>query len=170
VSRQLSGSEYAAAFRAGFPLTRRFLISRGAAWDEAEEIAQAAWARGWEYRVQLHDRGRVAVWVNSIAKHLLLAHYSRKKRFESLTETVAGLDGGEVSASADLSRVLSRCRPDDREFLLGLYVDGRTTGEIASEAGVTPTAIRVRLMRLRQRLRKQLTPARRDTKQSGQVA
>jgi len=35
---------YAEAFQTGFGATRRFLISRGAALEEAEEIAQAAWA------------------------------------------------------------------------------------------------------------------------------
>ena len=50
---------YAEAFQNGFGATRRFLISRGAPLEEAEEIAQAAWARGWEYCEQLRDPGLV---------------------------------------------------------------------------------------------------------------
>ena len=60
--------QYAVAFQTGYGVTRRFLISRGAPQDEAEEIAQAAWARGWEYRDQLRDPGLVGFWVNSIAR------------------------------------------------------------------------------------------------------
>lgn len=52
----MKGNEYAKAFETGFPATRRFLLSRGAAVEEAEEIAQAAWVRGWEFRDQLRDR------------------------------------------------------------------------------------------------------------------
>ena len=52
-----------------------FSVSRGAALEEAEEIAQAAWARGWEYREQLRDPGLVSYWVNSIARNLYRARF-----------------------------------------------------------------------------------------------
>src|SRR5215472_16055694 len=67
--------DYANAFQSGYGATRRFLISRGAPTDEAEEIAQAAWARGWEYREQLRDPGLVGYWVNSIARNLFRARF-----------------------------------------------------------------------------------------------
>ena len=69
----MQGNTYAEAFQNGFGATRRFLISRGAPLDDAEEIAQAAWARGWEYREQLRDPGLVGFWVNSIARNLFRA-------------------------------------------------------------------------------------------------
>src|SRR6202158_5719138 len=67
--------DYAEAFESGYGATRRFLLSRGAPLDEAEEIAQAAWARGWEYRDQLRDPGLVGYWVNSIARNLFRARF-----------------------------------------------------------------------------------------------
>jgi len=48
-------ADYAVAFENGYGATRRFLLSRGAGFEEADEIAQAAWVRGWEYREQLRD-------------------------------------------------------------------------------------------------------------------
>ena len=71
----MHGNSYAEAFQNGFGATRRFLVSRGAPIDEAEEIAQAAWARGWEYRAQLRDPGLVSYWVNSIARNLFRARF-----------------------------------------------------------------------------------------------
>src|SRR5579864_3227657 len=71
-------NDYAEAFEAGFPATRRFLLSRGAGLEEAEEIAQAAWARGWEYRDQLRDPALVGFWVNSIARNLFRARFRSK--------------------------------------------------------------------------------------------
>src|SRR6478736_2189333 len=69
---------YAEAFQNGFGATRRFLLSRGAALEEAEEIAQAAWVRGWEFREQLRDPGLVGFWVNSIARNLFRAKFRSK--------------------------------------------------------------------------------------------
>ena len=74
----MKGTEYAEAFKAGYPATRRFLLSRGAALEEAEEIAQAAWVRGWEFRDQLRDPGLVGFWVNSIARNLFRAKFRSK--------------------------------------------------------------------------------------------
>ena len=68
-------NEYADAFQNGYSATRRFLLSRGAAIEEAEEIAQAAWVRGWEYRDQLRDPSMVSFWVNSIARNLFRARF-----------------------------------------------------------------------------------------------
>ncbi|HLN26757.1 MAG TPA: sigma factor, partial [Gemmataceae bacterium] len=62
--------DYAEAFENGYGATRRFLLSRGALVEDAEEIAQAAWVRGWEFRGQLRDPSRVSYWVNSIARNL----------------------------------------------------------------------------------------------------
>src|SRR5580693_7536506 len=74
----IKGPEYAEAFEAGYPATRRFLLSRGAAIEEAEEIAQAAWVRGWEFREQLRDPDLVGYWVNSIARNLFRAGFRAK--------------------------------------------------------------------------------------------
>src|SRR3979490_857073 len=97
---------YAEAFQNGFGATRRFLISRGAPVDDAEEIAQAAWARGWEYREQLRDPSLVGYWVNSIARNLYRA------RFRALP--TVSIDDVDSSYSIDLEALelrlmLARC-------------------------------------------------------------
>ena len=148
-------TEYATAFETGFPATRRFLLSRGAAVEEAEEIAQAAWARGWEFRDQLRDPGLVGFWVNSIARNLFRARFRAK--------VMAPMDGVEAPyqmnlEEIELHRLLERCSGRDRQ-LLEQSLEGYSAEEIARVEGITSTGIRVRLLRIRQSLRQQLSVA-----------
>src|ERR1700686_3913705 len=100
----MQGNTYAEAFQTGFGATRRFLISRGAPLEEAEEIAQAAWARGWEYREQVRDPGLVRYWVNSIARNLYRARFrsAMPVRLEHIQEPSYAF----ATSSIDLPRML----------------------------------------------------------------
>ena len=151
--------DYAEAFETGYGATRRFLLSRGAPLDDAEEIAQAAWARGWEYREQLRDPDLVGYWVNSIARNLFRARF-RVPLAAPLDSVNSSMD---VSYTLDLnaievSRLLDRCSKRDR-VLLERSLEGYSAEEIARTAGITSTGIRVRLLRVRQALRAQTVAA-----------
>ena len=152
----MQGNAYAEAFLAGFGATRRFLISRGAPLDEAEEIAQAAWARGWEYREQLRDPGLVSYWVNSIARNLFRARFRGAVAvpLEQTHEPSYAFDTGTI----DLHRLLDRCSHRDR-VLFERTLEGYSAEEIARTAGISSTGIRVRLLRARQTLREKLATA-----------
>lgn len=149
-------NEYADAFQKGYSATRRFLLSRGAALDEAEEIAQAAWVRGWEYRAQLRDPSMVNFWVNSIARNLFRARFR--------TPPVIPLEGIDPSYSMSLEeqievrRMLERCPPRDRA-LLQKSLEGYSAEEIARDEGISSTGIRVRMLRIRQGIRAQIACA-----------
>jgi len=142
-------NDYAGAFESGYGATRRYLLAHGAQIEEAEEIAQAAWARGWEYRDQLRDPGLVGFWVNSIARNLLRA------RFRSpLTTPLEDLNPSYTMdlESIDLRHLLDYCTKRDRA-LMEQSLEGYSAEEIARDAGITSTGIRVRLLRIRQSLR-----------------
>ena len=148
-------NEYGDAFETGYSATRRFLMAHGAPLEDAEEIAQAAWARGWEYREQLRDPGMVGFWVNAIARNLYRARFRGP--------VVAPLDSVKASYDMDmetveLNRLLDRCARRDRS-LLERNLEGYSAEEIAREAGITSTGIRVRLLRIRNMLREQLAAA-----------
>jgi RNA polymerase sigma factor (sigma-70 family) len=149
-------TEYATAFQCGYGATRRFLLSRGAALDEAEEIAQAAWARGWEYRDQLRDPTLVGYWVNSIARNLFRA------RFRTLP--VTSLDTVDppylmsLEDQIEVHRILDRCPQRDRE-LLEKSLEGYSAEEIARTEGISSTGIRVRMLRIRNSLKEQMATA-----------
>jgi RNA polymerase sigma factor (sigma-70 family) len=145
-------NEYAQAFETGYSSTRRFLLARGAPLEEAEEIAQAAWARGWEFRDQLRDPGLVSYWVNSIARNLFRA------RFRAPIQTE--MEDADAAYTLDVDaievlRLLDRCSQRDRA-LLEQSLEGYSAEEIALAEGITPTGIRVRLLRIRSALREKL--------------
>jgi len=145
-------TEFAEAFETGYSSTRRFLLSRGAHLEEAEEIAQAAWVRGWECRDQLRDPGLISYWVNSIARNLFRARFRAPLQTEIESSNVAytlDLDAIEVG------RLLDQCPQPDRE-LLERSLEGYSAEEIARVEGITSTGIRVRLLRIRNSLREKL--------------
>ncbi len=142
--------EYAQAYQAGFERTVRFLISKGARGDGAQEAAQAAWARGWERLDQLRDDSNVFTWINSIALNFYRGFLGRENHIQRLPD-LPSRDRINVAA-IDVDRFLRFCRPCERA-LLQQQMEGIPMEEIARENGVTESAIRVRLMRARRAAR-----------------
>lgn len=149
-------ANFAQAFEAGVPVTRRFLLSRGARADEADEIAQAAWARGWEHRKQLRDPSLIGYWVNSIARNLFRARFRTVQ--PSAIEGVEPYYLMDMEDNLDLKKMLEHCGPRDRSLLEKSLI-GYSAEEIAHTEGISSTGIRVRLLRIRQNLREQFAIA-----------
>jgi DNA-directed RNA polymerase specialized sigma24 family protein len=143
---------YGQAYQRGFDLTVRFLLSRGVARDTANEVAQAAWVRGWERHGQLRNDDFVLTWVNTIALNV----YRSLLRNESLVSRELGQVKDRVVAidlaAIDVNRMLSSCGSRDR-ILMEQYMDGFTMAEIAHKNNSTETAIRIRLLRARRAAR-----------------
>jgi len=141
---------YGQAFQSGFGKTVRLLRSRGASPDKAEDAAQAAWLRGWERLHQLRDENMVVSWVNTIAINVHRRTSQHEARYESLPELCgqAGID----LAAIDAARILTLCRPRDR-IILEQRMVGLTTEEMAGKQGVSPAAVRIRLLRARRAAR-----------------
>jgi DNA-directed RNA polymerase specialized sigma24 family protein len=151
----MTSNGYGQAYEFGFERTVRFLISRGAQRDHAQEVAQAAWVRGLERLCQLRDDSVVIAWVNMIA----LNTYRRVQGREPLMLPLQNLssrcsmDVAAIDLNAiDLNRALNACRPCERA-LLEKHMCGVTTKEMASDEGVSETAIRIRLHRARRSAR-----------------
>jgi RNA polymerase sigma-70 factor, ECF subfamily len=154
----MTRTEYGDAYQGGFPVTIRFLLSRGVPGDRAEEAAQAAWTKGWERRRQLRDPKRIVTWVNTIALNQFRNWLRKQRRSEELPELA--ISPGTNARAIDLQRSLRVCRQSDRRILERHYLEGLTSYEIARQSGCTPVAARVRLLRARRRLRRLLRPSR----------
>lgn len=141
--------QYAEAFQRGFSGTLQFLLARGAHVEDAQELAQAAWTRGWEHLDQLRQASSVGPWINSIALNLFRAQFRVRP-----TMPIDGVDAHYTMnlREIDLHRLLERCSPRDRA-LLEKSLEGCSTQELAENLGITSTGVRVRMLRLRRLLR-----------------
>jgi DNA-directed RNA polymerase specialized sigma24 family protein len=144
---------YGQAYQSGFDRTVRFLMSRGALGDGAVEAAQAAWARGWERLDQLRDERMVLTWVNTIALNAYRGLLRKEKLAVPLSERHCEY---EIDLTPiDVKTVLTMCHSRERA-LLELQIQGITSEEIASQGGVSKTAIRIRMMRARRSVRERI--------------
>lgn len=150
VHPDMTRTVFGQAYQVGFDRTVRFLISRGVGRDDAQEVAQAAWARGWECVNQLRDEAVVLTWVNTIAINI----HRRASHAERLRQPLPELYSNLTidMAAIDVASLLQSCQPRERR-LLELQMRGVTAKEIAEGNGVTETTVRIRLMRARRAAR-----------------
>jgi DNA-directed RNA polymerase specialized sigma24 family protein len=143
---------YGQAYQQGLVHTMRFLLASGVRREAAEDLAQAAWVRGWERLSQLRDERMLLRWVNKIALNCFRRSRSSERAAPLLLEPAA--PGPSVDwISIDVSLILRSCRAPDRS-LLEAHIQGSSIKALAQETGATQTSIRVRLLRARRAARK----------------
>lgn len=137
---------------------------------EAAEVAQEAFLRVFQ-NLDRYDTSRpFDLWVLAITRNLCLDVLRRRARvqtedLEDHRETLpSGSPSQEDGAIArqqrqSLEAALGNVPLEDREVLALYYVQKRTTKEIAALLGVAPGTIMARLFRAREKLRKQMLPA-----------
>ena len=125
----------------------------------AEDVVQEALLRAWRSRDSLGDTEAAKPWLLTIVRREHARLYERK-RFETVPvdELVSGespeLAVVEQREVLDMRRAIFALEADYREPLVMQVLMGLTTGEIASELGLTQGAVLTRLFRARQKLRK----------------
>src|ERR1700694_2148945 len=150
----MTREEYGTAYKKGYNLTVRFLVSRGLSYDAAQETAQAAWVKGWERLGQLRDSNMVLTWMNSIALNI---HRSCMRREPFLQTLPVLATPPKVNLAAiDVRRILKCCKANDRMVLQRHYLEGYKVQEIAKSKGGRENAVRVRLRRARRSVGKRL--------------
>ena len=152
----LSPTVFAARYTASFEVTIRLLQSRGAEWDIAVELAQAAWARGWEHRAELRTEEMLTTWINTIALNLF--RNSAKRRYEGISLNILQLPAPELRPETKLEaeQFLKRIPGYDRTLLYDFLFLGYTDKELAQRLQISPTAVRIRISRAKQRLRERI--------------
>ena len=128
----------------------------------ADEAAQAAWVTAWSKLGSVRDPSRLRPWLISVAVNeakQILRRQRRRAENEIDVDASREPSSNDLSTTArtvDLHAALGRLGPDDRALLAMRYVAGFDSNELAAATGKTPAAIRQRLKRLLDRLRKDL--------------
>ncbi len=141
----------------------RYLRVLGADADEAEELAQDAFVALLQVERE-HPRETPLGWLRATARRMWWARCradDRRRRalqmvgdaIETAWAEYEGDDDGDGYRDA-LGLCLSALSADDRVAIEACYRDGRPRAEVAAALGLGPEALKSRLRRCKQRLRK----------------
>lgn len=147
-------AEFESAYVKSFSKTVKFIRSLGASYETAEEIAQAAWARGWQCRHQLIQRQFLVTWVNAIARNYYREFIGKANLLSELSDYGKASDIPKV---LEVDSIVNRCSPLERNLLEKHYLEGYSSKEIAKQSNTNAITVRIRLMRLRRSLRERLS-------------
>ena len=153
----MTNESFGSAYERGFPMTVKFLLARGISYEVALDTAQAAWTKGWEKRGQLRQPNFLVTWTNSIALNLYRSVLRRERPIEPIEDLQHSTNLNV--AAIDVKRILNHCEPKDRAVLEQHYIDGYKAVEIAKLRGCSETAVRIRLLRARRKIRQLIVPA-----------
>lgn len=142
---------------AAYPLLARRLTLVLHDADEAQDIAQAAFARALERRHQFHG-GDARAWLYTIGLRLALNEVRRRSRLVPLDG--ADEPGWAMQSEPDLWLALAQLEPQQRAALVLATLDGYTHAEIATMLGVREGTVSSWLSRSKERLRAILGDAR----------
>jgi RNA polymerase sigma-70 factor (ECF subfamily) len=128
---------------------------------DASDASQQAYLRGFERLVELDNAAAFAGWMRQIAIRCA-RDLARKRRFSFSQPVelpdVAVLDESETSWSESqrqaLATALSRLNARDRRVCDRFYHGGWDIARLAADAGISEPAMRKRLQRIRDQLRK----------------
>lgn len=150
-------AKYSRAYESGFSRTIRALRRKGLSFEDAQELAQAAWSRGWERLAQLRDPDQIEAWIKTIAFNMLRDRQSRQLAlpFEEVIERGAMPDTSVVAI--DIYRAILLSSSTHREVLDKL-VAGYSTIEISQHLGISPGAAYHRIARARAFVRSRTSP------------
>jgi RNA polymerase sigma factor (sigma-70 family) len=141
-------------------------IARRAGRAAAEDLVGDVFVAALESRVRYraHESGSALPWLYGISANVVRA-YLRRQRPSGLVDADVGVDWNAVDDRLDalaardqLRRALASLTPAEREAFLLVAWEGLDATEAAQALGVTPTVVRTRLSRARQRARTLLAP------------
>lgn len=142
-----------------------FLKNRVGDEQTAEDILQAAYARGLGKLSTLKDEEKVIAWFYRLLRNATVDHHRRrsaeKRAFDALERDA---EGRREAVDRDLERTVCRCvsalvgtlKPEYADVLKKAEIEDRSIKDIAAAARTTPTNISVRLHRARRQLKEKV--------------
>ena len=125
--------------------------------EDAEDIAQETYVRAFGQLGNLQDAASLLAWLQRIARNLALnrrraSRWSFVSDFDMSQIAQPEIDADELGPA--LARALVGLGEEDRQLCERYYHGGWTTARLADEMKISEGAVRKRLQRVRERLRK----------------
>jgi RNA polymerase sigma-70 factor, ECF subfamily len=128
--------------------------------DLADDAVQAAWLIAWKKLHSLRDPSRVRPWLLAVtaneARQLLRRRHGPVVEIDVDAAADRRADPSAGIERLDLRRALAHLSPDDRALVAMHYVIDLSSDELGTAVGTSPSAARMRLSRIVNRLRKEL--------------
>ncbi|NCO43062.1 MAG: hypothetical protein COZ06_29595 [Armatimonadetes bacterium CG_4_10_14_3_um_filter_66_18] len=129
--------------------------------DEADEAAQEAFVRAYQLLDRYDSKREFSPWLRGIAAKVCLESQRRWRRMsqmEELSDELVGTGGIGAREDALVVREALHTLPDQYRIpLLMFYLDDASVIDVAYALGLSLGAVRVRLQRGRELLRKKLS-------------
>ncbi len=139
-----------------------FLARRLGSREDAEDVLQDFSLRALSRRGQLRDSDSIVAWLYTLLRSSLVDHYRKrgrlervKKAYDQEIKTVEeAIDGAGLHDGfcACLHTLLPALRPDQAELVRRVDLNQEDRASLATELGVAPGTLAVRLHRARQAL------------------
>jgi RNA polymerase sigma-70 factor (ECF subfamily) len=153
-------------YAANYPLILAYALRRTPTPDDAADVVAETFLTAWRRFEDVPAGSEARLWLYGVARLVLANHQRGRRRRERLgerlqsaagpAEEVLPADGGAPGA---VSAAFARLRPDDREILTLVAVEGLAPAEIARVLDCSGVAVRVRLHRARSRFARELAAA-----------
>jgi len=135
----------------------RFLLSRGAGLQDAEDCVQEALVKILEYD-QLVRPDRLRSFLYQTAINTYINRYRRKQHYdriiESLQQELKNLHA--QPESLEIQDLISQLKPDQAKLIRAFYFDRLSIKQIAEKFALSPSKVKIQLYRGRKKLRKLL--------------
>ena len=141
-----------------------FIERRVGSRAEAEDILQEAFARSLDRLSELRDDERVVAWFYRMLRNAVVdrarGHGVRQKALAKFADELEAADEGDsevqTTVCACVSSLAETLKPEYREILRRVELEGIAVKDYALEAGISSSNAAVRVFRAREALRKQV--------------
>jgi RNA polymerase sigma-70 factor (ECF subfamily) len=159
---RMTDTEFREVFRSHKDVVFRFAYRMTGSTPSAEDVVQdvfvALWRKPQAYQA---DRGSIRSFLIGVARNLILKRWRRDRPYESLEEEtmpLAHAPGTGFDHHDAVARAVSALPPLQREAVVLAEFEEMSLDEIARATGVELPAVKSRLQRGRENLRRMLAP------------
>ncbi len=134
----------------------KLACSRGLAKPDAEDVLQTTFLKLLESATSFSSDEHMKAWLIRVAINECNNLFRRRKRHpEAPLKSISGIVQGGACEPGESNDLLLGLREEDRALLDLAFLEGLSSAEIGEIMGITSSAVRSRLFRLRRRMEKE---------------